>query len=287
MNKFKIYDAFLFFNELDLLEIRLELMHNHVDYFIISECDTTFSGLPKPFYFEENKNRFSKYIDKIINIKHYNSGEIANLVNPYQGKKHEIFEQVVEYYNSIKNTAETDFGVPHWCRDFIHRDLVKIGMDVCNDEDIIIFSDLDEIPNPNKIRFDGESYILNQRNMMYYINNENITNTWYGTFITKFKNIRNDSLGFLRRKRMNYKLLNDSGWHLSFMGGKERIIKKLNSYGHQEYNNNSIISEINKNIINNKDILNRSLELKNINIDEFYPSNIIKLIKEKFPYLIK
>jgi len=286
-NMFKIYDAFLFFNELDLLEIRLELMYDYVDYFIISECDTTFSGIPKPFYFEENKNKFSKYLDKIINVKHYNSGEIDNLVNQHTGRKKEIYDQIVGYYNSIKNTAETDFGASHWCRDFLHRDFVKIGMDICNDDDIIIFSDLDEIPNPNKLVFDGESYILNQKNMMYYINNENLTDKWYGTFITKFENIKNNSLGFLRKKRMNYKLITDAGWHMSFMGGIERIVKKLKSYSHQEFNNNFVLQNININLDKNKDILNRQVKLETINLYDYYPVNIINLIKEKYPYLIK
>jgi len=62
----KIYDTFLFFNELDLLEIRLTMLYPHVDYFVISECDYTFSGKQKPFYFDENKEKFSKFMDKII-----------------------------------------------------------------------------------------------------------------------------------------------------------------------------------------------------------------------------
>ena len=61
-----IYDCFTFFNELDLLEIRLNILDEHVDYFVLAECTETFSGIEKPLYYEENKERFSKWSHKII-----------------------------------------------------------------------------------------------------------------------------------------------------------------------------------------------------------------------------
>lgn len=136
----KIYDAFLFFNELDLLEVRLEMLYDHVDYFIISECDTTFSGISKPFYFEDNKERYSKYLDKIIHIKNENSGEINNIVNNHEGEKRNIFDSILKFYYEIKDTPLTGNGMPHWCRDFLHREFVKIGMSECDGEDLIMFS---------------------------------------------------------------------------------------------------------------------------------------------------
>ena len=66
-----IYDCFIFFNELDLLEIRLSELYNYVDYFVIVEANKTFKGKSKPFYFEENKQKYKKYLDKIIHVKVY------------------------------------------------------------------------------------------------------------------------------------------------------------------------------------------------------------------------
>jgi beta-1,4-mannosyl-glycoprotein beta-1,4-N-acetylglucosaminyltransferase len=127
-----------------MLELRLELLYEHVDKFIISECDSTHSGIIKPFYFEMNKHRYAKFLDKIIYIKNYNSDKIDSFINIYSDRKFEIYNNIINNYNSIKNGPETDYGKPHWCRDFLHREYVSLGMDVCGDEDIIIFSDLDE-----------------------------------------------------------------------------------------------------------------------------------------------
>jgi beta-1,4-mannosyl-glycoprotein beta-1,4-N-acetylglucosaminyltransferase len=65
-----IIDCFPFFNELDVLEIRLNELNSVVDKFVLVEADRTQSLLPKPYYFEGNKERFSKFIDKIVHIKH-------------------------------------------------------------------------------------------------------------------------------------------------------------------------------------------------------------------------
>jgi beta-1,4-mannosyl-glycoprotein beta-1,4-N-acetylglucosaminyltransferase len=65
----KIYDSFTFFNELDLLELRLEELYDHVDHFVLVEANRTFQNNPKPFYFGENQYRFAKYMDKVIHIQ--------------------------------------------------------------------------------------------------------------------------------------------------------------------------------------------------------------------------
>ena len=64
-----IIDCFPFFNELDLLEIRLNVLNDVVDKFVLVEASKTQSLIDKPFYFEENKDRYSKFLDKIIHVK--------------------------------------------------------------------------------------------------------------------------------------------------------------------------------------------------------------------------
>ena len=288
----KIYDTFLFFNELDLLEIRLTLLDPYVDYFVISECDYTFSGNKKPFYFEENKDKFSKFLHKIIHIKNYNSNETNTLTNIFSDSKKNVFDNITKYYESVKNSPETDFGKPHWCLDYLHREFVSLGLSECDDDDIIIFSDLDEIPNPEIIKnikelsLEKNRYTLFQDYHNYYINN--LANaTWMGNVISKYKNVKSDSLCNLRRNRGNYIMLENGGWHLSFVGGMDRVKHKLESYGHQEYNNDYVKSNIENKIIQNSDLFDRNIKSEIISIDDYYPKNMIELIKNKYPYLIK
>jgi beta-1,4-mannosyl-glycoprotein beta-1,4-N-acetylglucosaminyltransferase len=294
----KIYDSFLFFNELDLLEIRLEMLYDHVDYFILSECDTTFSGISKPFYFEENKERYSKYLDKIIHVKHENSGEIDNIINTHSGERKNIFENILKFYNEIKNTPLTGNAMPHWCRDFLHREFVKIGMSVCDDEDLIIFSDLDEIPDTTKLKLDGESYLIHMKNLIYYINVENTTDKWWGSIVTKYKNLKDKPLNKVRNEMKGYNIMGNTndlsfsviengGWHLTFMGGTSRIQEKIKSYGHQEYNHPYYLTQVEDKLKSNQDILNRDVSIIDIDINQFYPENMLNLIKEKYSYLIK
>ena len=192
----KIYDCIPVFNEMDILEIRLELMYDYVDYFIISECDYTFSGLKKPFYFEESKARFTKYMDKIIHLKHYNTDNVFP-VNNLSGRKGEIYDGIIERLEVLRKSPQTDYGKPHWCRDFLHKELTMLGMDVCEPDDIILFSDLDEIPNPDNLKFDGNTYVMGQKNMIYYVTTENTTESWCGTIICKFSNLLSLFIPFL------------------------------------------------------------------------------------------
>ena len=167
----KIYDCFPLFNELDLLEIRLELLYDKVDYFVISECDYTFSGLPKPFYFEENKDKFSKYMDKIIHLKNYDTEQFTNLQNKYDGKLGEQYQKIIDRLNYMIDKPETDYGKGHWCRDYLHKELTMLKIIDCNPDDIILFGDCDEIPNPEKIsdvieliNKTNKSYVFGQKN---------------------------------------------------------------------------------------------------------------------------
>ena len=288
----KVYDSFLFFNELDLLDIRLRLLDPYVDYFVISECDYTFSGNKKPFYFEENKHLFSNFIHKIIHIKNYNSDNTECLNNILEGKKREILEQISENYEKIKNTQETDFGKKHWCLDYLHREFVSLGFSECDDDDIIIFSDLDEIPNPEVIKkvreldLENCNYALRQDYHNYYINN--ITDLeWIGNVIAKYKNIKSDSLSNLRKNRASYNIDDRGGWHWSFVGGIDRVRHKVESWGHQEFNNDNIKSDIENKMEKNSDLFNRSHGFKKVDADVYYPEKIISLIREKYPYLIK
>ena len=119
----KIVDTFTFFNELELLEVRLNILNDHVDKFVLVESTRSHQNKPKPLFYQENKHLFKKFNSKIEHI----------IVNDFPEHNYHSFE--------------------HHQRDCIER-----GLGYCEDDDIVFISDIDEIWNPAKIdlNIDGE-----------------------------------------------------------------------------------------------------------------------------------
>lgn len=259
----KVYDAFLFFNELDLLEIRLNVLDPYVDHFIISECDHTFTGNPKPFYYEENKERFKKFHDKIIHVKHHNTDKINFPLNFTNKKEQDLYEQIKLDYE--RNNARGSTPEDQWRREFQQREMTRFGMLDIDDDDIVINSDVDEIPNPKsllEIKTWCESdkiYGLRQKVYNYYLNLNNLNEDgWWGPKISKYGNIKNQSINELRCiKDDTIHSIWDGGWHFTSMGGIDAIRKKIESWGHQEYNNDFIKNNIEQRVREGKDIFFR------------------------------
>jgi beta-1,4-mannosyl-glycoprotein beta-1,4-N-acetylglucosaminyltransferase len=301
----KIYDCFQFFNELDLLEIRLELLYDHVDYFVISESNKTHSNNDKPFNFSDNKDKLSKYIDKIIYITEPMPEEIYKPTQKDETSKYNLgYNKIMDIFN-----VESENGLksyPTFARDYIQREFIKLGLVECLPDDIILISDLDEMPHPDIIDTIRENNLINHVVMMdchnFYINNLCHTN-WYGTTSFKYSDIEDVSLTHFRTacKGEGFVKMFDGGWHLSFVGGIDRIKEKIKGYSHQEYNNNHILSSIEGKINGNSDLFGRTNNtyrdgiqeyffdnMKKIDIETYtYPKKILSLIKDKFPYLIK
>ncbi len=271
-----VYDCFQFFNELDILKIRLNVLNPVVDRFVISEATETFSGLEKPLYFEENKELFVEFADKIIHV-------------------------VVE---------DTPEGDTHY-RDTFQKNAVTRGLKDCTDDDVIIFSDLDEIPNPDKIRailqnFQTDKiYHFAQRLFYCYLNMEEISGNllsyagefegverkkWIGTKMLSYKLLRerNLMLGELRfpeRKEIGIRVDN-GGWHFGYMGGhgekdiRKRVQEKVVSAAHQEYNSKHVLSNVTDQIKDGKDIFGRNAQFVRCEIDESFPQYIREHQKE-------
>lgn len=213
-----IYDCFQFFNELDILKLRLHIMNPVVDRFVISEATETFSGNPKPLYYEENKEMFAEFADKIIHV-------------------------VVD---------DTPPGYTH-DRDTFQKNAVGRGLKDCTDDDIIIFSDLDEIPNPEKVKeiiehFDRTKiYHFAQRLFYCYLNMEEVSGNllsyagefpgvenkkWIGSkmcsyALLKEQGLQLGELRFPERKECGIRV-EDGGWHFGYMGGHgEKDVKSV------------------------------------------------------------
>lgn len=276
-----VYDCFQFFNELDMLKIRLNVMSPVVDKFVISEATETFSGLKKPLYYEENKEMFAEFADKIIHV-------------------------VVD---------DTPEGYTH-DRDTFQKNAVTRGLKDCTDDDIIIFSDLDEIPNPDKVReilnnFQQDKiYHFAQRLFYCYLNMEEVSGKllsyagefegvdrkkWIGSKMISYKlmkelNLQCGELRFPERKEIGIRV-DDGGWHFGYMGGhgekdvRKRVSQKVVSAAHYEYNSKHVLSNVENQIKDGKDIFGRDAEFIKVEIDDSYPE-YIRTHQDELDYLI-
>lgn len=240
----KLYDCFMFFNELDILEIKLNELH--VDYFVIVEATVTHTGTPKPLYFEENKQRYSKFLDKIIYVV------VSNLL---------------------------DFDDP-WQRDYYQRDQILRGLTQCHDDDIIIVEDCDKILRASKLPEIITPILTNQRQAVpcvlgahfYFLNRVRYGLTYTCTVVAKYAEIKLRTPNKIRWEERHKTFVGevtavqDAGWHFTYMGGIEKVIKKFESLAHTECNTEEY---------KNPDrIREDALASKLVNIDESFPQFI-------------
>ncbi len=218
-----IIDAFIFYNELELLEVRLYELFDVVDYFILVEGTQTFTGLNKKLYFEENKNKFEKYLSKIIHI-------ISN-----------------------------DFPITNnpWDRERYQRNCIDIGLkklNLCNN-DIIIISDVDEIIDSNIIKKINNHEININDNLLYslemtlyyYTIEYTVHRKWYHVKLLKYHKYKEYNSPENVRMSMHNDVICNSGWHISYYGDTNFIINKLESFSEQQdnipkYKNNDFLN---------------------------------------------
>lgn len=265
--------------------MRLNILNDVVDHFVIVESNLKHSGESKPYYFEENKERFSKFLPKII-IYHVedNPVDFANLPNTDDKDLKQIYGFIKDQNNRFNVHTQPDYG-----RDFFQKESVRRALINCNDDDLVLISDADEIPNPNLLRkkekFDPNIiYSFNQPTYYYYINVLK-QNDWYGTKLGTYKTIRNLSFNEVRGDEKLSTKISNGGWHFSFMGGENMIRTKLTSYSARDMLNSHILNSIENNINNNIDPFFRS-HLKIVELDKTYPKYILENI-DKYRHMIK
>ena len=226
-HKPQIYDCFLFFNELELLEVRLSEMYDQVDKFVLVEASETFRGKPKPLYFPENRHLFEKYVDKIIHI---------------------IISKPFIHDNP-------------WHRERFQRQQIMRGLKDCHRNDIIFLSDLDEIVKNDRIpeiakrviSKKSDAVVCEQKMYVGHLNRYMMT--WNGTTCTSFKKFKSLPVRRMRSLRKmtprslskagisRVFLMENAGWHFNSMGGLDRYITKLKSFSHKELDTPEISKE--------------------------------------------
>lgn len=219
-----ILDCFTFFNELDLLEGRLEYLYDTVDYFIIVETNITHSGIPKPLNYLQNARRYQKYSDKILYFP---------------------FAADVNQYDFTQKPTAFDHNAPQWKIENFQRNYISEALKLFPDDAITIISDLDEIASKEAIELAkhaigpmGQALSFQQK-MFYYNFDRCASYPWMASVVSTNKFVREQTPQYLRLCASEWKNLNfiyDGGWHFSFWGGAEKVSEKIKSFAHQEHN---------------------------------------------------
>jgi hypothetical protein len=244
--QYKVYDCFLFYNELELLEVRLKELYDSVDYFVLVESKETFRGKPKLLYFNDNKKRFAPYLDKIIHII-VDAGFISD--NP-------------------------------WDREHHQRSQILKGLQKAKDNDIILLSDIDEIPRVSALNKARELLASNKAKVVVfqqtmYCGRLNLLHgPWQGTVATKAWQAKKIDTKLLRKLRNMRKkhlkksaiskitLVENGGWHFNSIGDLSTFASKLSAFSH---------SELDVNDDEKQKMYQKMLQLTSVPIDASFP----------------
>lgn len=268
----KVYDVFGFYNEFEILEIRLQELWDSVDHFVLLESNTTFVGNYKEYFFENNKKRFEKYLDKIIHIK---------LDKPYA-------EQLDKFPHEIDHT---------WVREKYQRYAAIEALQNLQPEDLIVISDCDEIPRAEMIELirtdqnDYDRYILYTAQFNYKINYMKIQHpsrhpsiiATRGRVFTDPQQEREYSF-YWNRKPDNTVNVDHGGWHFTYFGNEEHCVNKIQNFAHTEQNIPSIIDEYNidwmiRNKYGHEGIQSKHNErFEYVVVDDYFPVPIVNNI---------
>ena len=168
----KIFDCFMYFDEDQVLDLRLNILYQKVDYFVIVESTYNHKGEEKKLLFDINK--FSKFKDKIIYLV-YN--KIPANVKEFEGNETLEQKKTKYMFNAIY-------------RENSQRNYISNGLNHSDENDIILISDIDEIPKLDAVNFKGigNEILIFMQDMFHYKFNLVIPNfKWHGTKATKKK----------------------------------------------------------------------------------------------------
>jgi beta-1,4-mannosyl-glycoprotein beta-1,4-N-acetylglucosaminyltransferase len=277
-----IYDTFMFFNELELLELRLNELAGVVDRFVLVEATRTFTNKPKPLYFAENRARFAAFADKIIHVVVEDSPDCAD---PWR---------VAEF----------------------QKNAIGRGLRGCATDDMVLVSDADEIARADAVKeaaglLAGGSCPLHailksgvvrktcrrvlrkrhpfvwrfaQLSCAYFLNCVSEAQPWTGTRMLHFRDFTTaDEIRYT-----GHRLVENAGWHFTYLGGVERIRQKIASFAHQEFNTPEYTDpqRIAERLRNGQSIFDGTQKLQFVALDESYPC-YLREHPERFTGLIQ
>ena len=250
----KIFDCFMYFDEEIVLDLRLNVLDKYVDYFVIVESVFTHKGDKRTLKF--NLDKFEKFKHKIIYLIY---------------DKEPINIQTVSAKDDlIKRSDKNIFNAIH--RENGQRNFILNGLKEAENEDLILISDVDEIPNLENLELKkiDQKIILFRQDMFYYKLNLRLPNLiWTGTKACKKKylktpqwlrNVKDKKFSFYRldtffssTKYLNIKFVDNGGWHFTNIKTAAQIEYKLKSYlHHAEFDVNPISKDEIEQVMKNK-----------------------------------
>ena len=245
-----IFDCFMYNNEELVLDLRLNLLSKHVKKFILIESAYDHQGNKKKNFF--NIENFKKFKNQITYL----------LVDNFPDKL-----------------------VGSWERENYQRNYIFNGIKDVNENDFIIISDVDEIPNLNKLN-NLESFkytAFKQMNLCYKLNLINNTYPeWFGSKICKKKYLKSPqwlrdqkvkNYSFLKFYKIKWNIVDNGGWHFSFLMSPEQIKNKIKSFAHDEYNKEQFrsLDYIQNSIDSGRDLFNRDQKYNKVKLDKSFP----------------
>lgn len=195
-------DTFMFYNEFDILELRLELLDKYVDKFILVESEVNHVGGKKELFFKNNRERYSKWLDKIVHV--------------------------------IVTESESPSDPNPWSREKYQRSCILRGLDDVPENATVMVSDVDEIPDMeilSKIQLPHLCSLhmwMFEYSLKYLFTGE----PWIGTVITNCELFKKLGPNHLRDNRWSLNPLLYTGWHLSSFGTPEHVCLKMHTFAH-------------------------------------------------------
>ena len=250
----KIFDCFMYMNEDVVLDLRLNYLNEYIDQFIIVESTFFHNGKKKKLNF--NIEKFKKFKNKIVYLILDNEPIDIEIINESDNEETKNRKHILNWMR----------------RDFFQRNFIQKGLKNCDNNDIILISDIDEIPkleNFNKDSINNEIVFFKQKMFYYKFNLCSNDINWYGTRACKKKFLKSpqwlrnlkskyypywriDTLFYKNRVR-SAKIIDDGGWHFSYLNTPEQIKNKLNNYAHYwEFQKSNLDFESINEKINNK-----------------------------------
>ncbi len=255
-----VIDIVTFNGEFDLLEIRLNILNDLVDEFVIVEAPTTFSGKQKPLYYLEQEKRYDKWKDK---IKYY----VVNEADP-------------DLWALAKNSPNTH-GADHWKREFVQKESIKKALTHLDKDDFCFVGDVDEIWTEDALNIDIVQK-LKLKVYTYNLNNRSNEQFW-GTIVAPYWFIEVNCLNHIRTH--SPKTQKEYGWHFTSMGGYDEVKRKLtDSYTADSYADSRVMKELESAIRESRDFLGRGFTYKK---DESEWPKYLKDNRGKYKHLMR